>query len=262
MISPGPLEPVADFGPTDRLAGWAMTAVIAALAAITRLINVSQPTDGGTPIFDEKHYAPQAWQMLQNGGVEDNPGYGLVVHPPVGKMLIAIGEAMFGYNGLGWRFTGAVAGVVVVVLVARIARRTQPLHDGRRDRGPVDHRRRGQLRVSPDSAAGRVPHAVRRRRVRRADRRPRPDASADGRRVPRRPHRRNTVGSAAGRAMVAVRRRGAVGAGLRHQVVRALLHGVLRGDVTGVRRRRAAAVPGAAAVAGRAASRHRADRRM
>ena len=123
MISPGPLEPVADFGPTDRLQGWAMTAVIAALAAITRFINVSQPTDGGTPIFDEKHYVPQAWQMLQNGGVEDNPGYGLVVHPPVGKMLIAIGEAMFGYNGLGWRFTGAVAGMVVVVLVARIARR-------------------------------------------------------------------------------------------------------------------------------------------
>jgi len=123
MISPGPLEPAADFGPTDRLQGWAMTAVIAALAAITRLINVSQPTDGGTPIFDEKHYVPQAWQLLQNGGVEDNPGYGLVVHPPVGKMLIAIGEAMFGYNGLGWRFTGAVAGVVVVVLVARIARR-------------------------------------------------------------------------------------------------------------------------------------------
>ncbi len=46
--------------------------------------------------------------MLYNHGVEDNPGYGLVVHPPVGKQLIAIGEAIFGYNGLGWRFTGAV----------------------------------------------------------------------------------------------------------------------------------------------------------
>ncbi|MBV9513923.1 MAG: phospholipid carrier-dependent glycosyltransferase [Mycobacteriaceae bacterium] len=123
MISPGPVEPAADFGPTDRLQGWAMTAVIAALAAITRFLTVWEPTDAGTPIFDEKHYVPQAWQMLHNGGVEDNPGYGLVVHPPVGKMLIAIGEALFGYNGLGWRFSGAVLGVVLVVVVARTARR-------------------------------------------------------------------------------------------------------------------------------------------
>ena len=61
--------------------------------------------------------------MLHNHGVEDNPGYGLVVHPPVGKQLIAIGEALFGYNGLGWRFTGAVLGVVLVALVVRIVRR-------------------------------------------------------------------------------------------------------------------------------------------
>jgi dolichyl-phosphate-mannose--protein O-mannosyl transferase len=123
VISPAPLAPVADFGPLDRLQGWAMTAVIAALAALTRFLNLGSPTDAGTPIFDEKHYAPQAWQMLHNHGLEDNPGYGLVVHPPVGKQLIAIGEALFGYNGLGWRFSGAVCGVILVVIVARTARR-------------------------------------------------------------------------------------------------------------------------------------------
>lgn len=123
VISPGPLVPVADFGPIDRLQGWAMTAVIAALATLTRFLNLGSPTDAGTPIFDEKHYAPQAWQILHNNGVEDNPGYGLVVHPPVGKQLIAIGEALFGYNALGWRFSGAVCGVLTIVLVARIARR-------------------------------------------------------------------------------------------------------------------------------------------
>ena len=80
----------------------------------------------GTPIFDEKHYAPQAWQVLHNHGVEDNPGYGLVVHPPVGKQLIAIGEALFGYNGLGWRFSGAVCGVILVLLVVRIGTAHQP----------------------------------------------------------------------------------------------------------------------------------------
>ena len=123
VTSPGPTVPVPDFGPTDRLRGWAVTAVITALAAVTRFAGLAHPTDAGTPIFDEKHYAPQAWQMLHNSGVEDNPGFGLVVHPPVGKQLIAIGEALFGYNGLGWRFSSAVAGVVLVLLVVRIARR-------------------------------------------------------------------------------------------------------------------------------------------
>ena len=123
VISPAPLVPVADFGPVDRLQGWAMTAVVTALAALTRFLNLGSPTDAGTPIFDEKHYAPQAWQVLHNHGVEDNPGYGLVVHPPVGKQLIAIGEALFGYNGLGWRFSGAVCGVILVLLVVRIGRR-------------------------------------------------------------------------------------------------------------------------------------------
>jgi dolichyl-phosphate-mannose--protein O-mannosyl transferase len=123
LISPEPVVPVADFGPADRLRGWVVTAAITMLAAVTRFANLGSPTDAGTPVFDEKHYAPQAWQLLHNHGVEDNPGYGLVVHPPAGKQLIAIGEAVFGYGGLGWRFTGALLGVVMVALVVRIARR-------------------------------------------------------------------------------------------------------------------------------------------
>ena len=47
--------------------------------------------------------------MLRNGGVEDNPGFELVVHPPLGKQLIAIGEALFGYDAVGWRFAAALA---------------------------------------------------------------------------------------------------------------------------------------------------------
>src|SRR5690625_3594301 len=125
MISPGPLIPVADFGPVDRFNGWVVTVVLTALAAVTRFVNLGSPTDAGTPIFDEKHYAPQAWQMLGNHGVADNPGYGLVVHPPVGKQLIALGEALFGYTGLGWRFTGALLGVVMVAIVVRTVRRSR-----------------------------------------------------------------------------------------------------------------------------------------
>ena len=172
VISPGPLMPVPDFGPVDRLEGWVVTAVITALAAVTRTVNLGSPTDAGTPIFDEKHYAPQAWQMLHNHGVEDNPGYGLVVHPPVGKQLIAIGEAIFGYNGLGWRFTGAILGIVHGG-AGRTDRATdQPLDVGRRDRRTAADRRRRQLCRGTHGAAGRLPGFLRGRGIRRADRRP------------------------------------------------------------------------------------------
>ena len=123
VISPAPLTPAADFGPPDRQRGWTLTAVITALAVITRFLNLGSPTDAGTPIFDEKHYAPQAWQMLHNHGVEDNPGYGLGVHPPVGKWLIALGEAAFGMNPFGWRFAACVFGALLVMATIRLARR-------------------------------------------------------------------------------------------------------------------------------------------
>ncbi|MBH0776108.1 dolichyl-phosphate-mannose--protein mannosyltransferase [Nocardia bovistercoris] len=103
--------------------GWLVTGFLTLIAAVTRFMRLNYPTEARTPVFDEKHYAPQAWQMVTGGGVEDNPGFGLVVHPPVGKQMIAIGEALFGYNGWGWRFTAALAGTVLVLLVIRIVRR-------------------------------------------------------------------------------------------------------------------------------------------
>ncbi len=109
--------------PTDRLRAWLITAAIGLFGGLIRFQNLSFPTDKGTPVFDEKHYVPQAWQMLRNGGFEDNPGYELTVHPPLGKTLIGIGEWLFGYNGLGWRFTAALAGALMIVMIIRIARR-------------------------------------------------------------------------------------------------------------------------------------------
>ena len=122
-VSPAPRQPDTEFGPTDRRRGWIVTAILTALAAVTRFTMLNYPTDAGTPVFDEKHYAPQGWQVLTGGGVEDNPGYGLVVHPPVAKQLIAFGEAIFGYNGWGWRFAAATAGTILILLVVRITRR-------------------------------------------------------------------------------------------------------------------------------------------
>ncbi len=122
--TPGALVPAPVFGATDQIRGWIVTGVIALLAVVTRFGWLATPTDAGTPEFDEKHYVPQAWQMLAGGDfIEDNPGYGLVVHPPVGKWLIAASEWPFGYTPLGWRFTAALFGVLIVVLITRIARR-------------------------------------------------------------------------------------------------------------------------------------------
>ncbi|PRX49994.1 dolichyl-phosphate-mannose-protein mannosyltransferase [Prauserella shujinwangii] len=109
--------------PGDRMRALVVTVVLTAIGAFVRLQNLGFPTDKGTPVFDEKHYVPQAFQMLRNGGYEDNYGYELIVHPPLAKQLIAVGEWLFGYNGWGWRFSAAIAGTVIILLTIRIARR-------------------------------------------------------------------------------------------------------------------------------------------
>lgn len=100
--------------------------MLAALGAATRLTELGYPTDAGTPVFDEKHYVPQSWQILRGGflgGIEDNPAYGLVVHPPLAKQLEALGMAVFGNTPVGWRISGAVLGIGVILLTASVARR-------------------------------------------------------------------------------------------------------------------------------------------
>ncbi|WP_132993228.1 dolichyl-phosphate-mannose--protein mannosyltransferase [Gordonia zhaorongruii] len=121
---PGPVIPEPVFGATDRGRGTLVGIIITLVAALTRFWGLTQPTDGGTPVFDEKHYVPQAWQVLTGGQwIEDNPAYGLVVHPPVGKWVLAAGEAMFGYGPMGWRFMSAVCGVVIVLAIYLSVRR-------------------------------------------------------------------------------------------------------------------------------------------
>src|SRR5699024_3811769 len=109
--------------PADRTRALVATVLVTLLGAIVRFQSLGFPTDNGSPVFDGKHYAPQAWQVLRNGGLADNAGYELIVHPPLGKQLIAIGEWLFGYNGWGWRFSAAVAGTVIILLIVRIGRR-------------------------------------------------------------------------------------------------------------------------------------------
>lgn len=108
---------------TDALRGWIVTLALTVIGGVLRFWDLGMATDGGTPIFDEKYYALNAEEMLRLGGIEENAGYGFVVHPPFGKQLIAIGEWLFGYNGFGWRFASAVAGTLCILLVIRVARR-------------------------------------------------------------------------------------------------------------------------------------------
>lgn len=63
-----------------------------------------------TTMFDEVYYAGSAYECL-NGMVMYER-----THPPMGKILIALGEAWFGVTPFGWRFVGAVCGVLAVPL--------------------------------------------------------------------------------------------------------------------------------------------------
>lgn len=68
--------------------------------------------------FDEIYYAEQAQHLLERG-VEDD----FVVHPPLGKWLLAGGIALFGNNSFGWRFAAAAAGSLTVLVTYLIGMR-------------------------------------------------------------------------------------------------------------------------------------------
>lgn len=61
--------------------------------------------------FDEIYHARTAWEHLQN----INPYE--VSHPPLGKLIISLGIRLFGMTPFGWRFTGTLAGVLMVPLI-------------------------------------------------------------------------------------------------------------------------------------------------
>ena len=58
--------------------------------------------------FDESHYVPAA-QRLMAGQPDPNPE-----HPPLGKMLIGLGIAVFGDRPLGWRVMSTLFGTLTL----------------------------------------------------------------------------------------------------------------------------------------------------
>lgn len=96
------------------------TLAITFVAFVLRIFNLGIPKG---LVFDEVYYVDGARDYLKYGVelTDGNPEF--VVHPPVGKWLIAIGIRLFGDNEFGWRIAVAVAGTLTVYLTARIAQR-------------------------------------------------------------------------------------------------------------------------------------------
>jgi dolichyl-phosphate-mannose--protein O-mannosyl transferase len=120
---------------------WGGPILVTLLAGVLRFWNLGHPQ---AIVFDETYYVKDAWTLLQNGyesswpdGADedfargdtgiflDDPSY--VVHPPLGKWMIALGMLPFGAgDALWWRASTALAGTGAVFLLAIVARRLWP----------------------------------------------------------------------------------------------------------------------------------------
>ncbi|NLE96868.1 MAG: phospholipid carrier-dependent glycosyltransferase, partial [Propionibacterium sp.] len=121
----------------DGFSAWMVTIGITLFAFFIRAVGLAFPNK---LMFDETYYAKDGWTLINHGHeldwveganeqivagnidqVTDTASF--VVHPPLGKILIGLGELLFGMNSMGWRFAALVAGTMLVFLVIRLARR-------------------------------------------------------------------------------------------------------------------------------------------
>src|SRR5580704_14262921 len=124
--------------PGSALWGWAGPLLVTLFGAFLRFNRLGLPD---AVLFDETYYVPDSYGILRHGVeidhvsnvnalltrgstqiLEGTKGE-YVVHPALGKMLIAVGEWLFGLTPFGWRFAVAVAGSLAILMTARIARR-------------------------------------------------------------------------------------------------------------------------------------------
>jgi dolichyl-phosphate-mannose--protein O-mannosyl transferase len=121
-----------------RWSGWVGPLLVTLLAGVLRFWNLGGPK---AVIFDETYYAKDAWALVHrgfevnwdknannlilatNGDVPIPTDAAYVVHPPVGKYVIGLGELMFGFDPFGWRFMTALLGTLSVLMLCRIGRR-------------------------------------------------------------------------------------------------------------------------------------------
>lgn len=117
--------------------GWLAPLVITALAAVLRLAGLAHPQ---TLAFDETYYVKDAWSLWALGyegawGDGANEAFvagdtgalgstgSFVVHPPLGKWIIALGMGVFGAgNSAAWRIAVALIGTATVLLLYFVAK--------------------------------------------------------------------------------------------------------------------------------------------
>ncbi|WP_460741213.1 dolichyl-phosphate-mannose--protein mannosyltransferase [Mariniluteicoccus endophyticus] len=123
--------------PGDPVNAWLIAAVLTLFTFVVRVVNLGFPS---TLVFDEIYYAKDGWALWHFGherdwaegadadfargifaGVKDSGSF--IVHPPVGKWLIGLGEQVFGPGSFGWRFPSLIAGSLLVLVVFFLARR-------------------------------------------------------------------------------------------------------------------------------------------
>lgn len=121
-----------------RIATWGILLVTLVGGAL-RLWRLGHPD---RLVFDETYYVKQAWSLIRYGhereireGLEDPDAlftngdpdvFGgqpdLVVHPPVGKWMIGLGELVTGpESALGWRLSSATVGTLSIALLGVVA---------------------------------------------------------------------------------------------------------------------------------------------
>lgn len=94
--------------------------LIALAALLLRLFDLGKIQ---SLIFDEVYYVDGARDYLNHGVEISGAKAEFVVHPPVGKWLIASGIKLFGDSGFGWRIATAVIGSLSILLIGMIAKR-------------------------------------------------------------------------------------------------------------------------------------------
>ena len=123
---------------SDR-AAWLGVLLVTLLGGAVRFWRLGHPHE---LVFDETYYVKQAWSLRLFGyerevreGLEEpdqlfthgtpdvfGTAPDLVVHPPVGKWMIALGEMLTGpESAVGWRLSSAVVGTLSILLLGRIA---------------------------------------------------------------------------------------------------------------------------------------------
>lgn len=127
-----------DYPASLRLWFWLIPALTAVLGGILRFVRLDDPHN---LVFDETYYVKDGYSFLVSGYerawpdkandafIAGNPGVLLespeyVVHPPVGKWMIAAGMWLFGpESSFGWRFGAALTGTLSIFLLALIAQK-------------------------------------------------------------------------------------------------------------------------------------------